>query len=132
MGGSGSSRAGGSYLTNRIFAEGWQDCTNLHRDVQTDAYTTDAVIARMMTFVAQEQPYWSGALTRVAHGVVLLISAREIEVFDLAHFLHLAVGNMYLRSHSDQPYMYEVAHSRPLAVSFRSRSSIGVRSTRRM
>ena len=54
---SGSSRAGGSYLIKRLSAEGWQDCTNLHRDVQTDAYTTGAVIARRATFVSQEYPY---------------------------------------------------------------------------
>ena len=35
------------------------------------------------------------------------MSDREIEVRDLAHLLHLAVGNMYLRSHPDQTYLYE-------------------------
>ena len=110
----GISRAGGSYLINRLFAEGWQGCTNLHRDVQTDAYATDDVIARKMTFASQAYPSWTYALTREALGVVLPISAREIEVRDLAHFLHLAVGHMYLRSHSDQTYMYENGALMPL------------------
>ena len=81
---SGSSMEGGSYLINRLFTEGWQDCTNLHQDVQTDAYKTGDVIARRMTFVAQKYPYCPDALTWVCLGVVLLISAREIEVFYLA------------------------------------------------
>ena len=131
-GDSGRSRAGGIYVINRLFAEGWQDCTNLHRDVQTDAYATEAVIARMVPFVSQEYPSWSDALTRVGIGVVLLFIPREIEVCDLPRFLHLSVGNMYLRSNSDQAYMYGNGAFAPLTVSFRSRCSIGVRSTRRM
>ena len=90
----GSSKAGGSFLINRWFAEGCQDCTNLHRDVQTDAYTTKAVISRRMAFATQEYPSWTDALTRVALGVVLLISTRGIEARDIARFLYLSVGDI--------------------------------------
>ena len=61
----------------------------------------------MRTFVTHEYPSWSAALTRVARGVVLLSSTREIEVCDVAHFLHPAVGDMYPQSHPDQTYRYE-------------------------
>ena len=104
---SGSSMAGGSYVIDSLLAAGRKDCTNLHRDVQADTYATAAVIPRRMTYATQEYPSWTDALTRVALGVVLLVIARDIEACDLAHFLHLSVGDMYLRSHSDQTYMYE-------------------------
>ena len=42
-----------------------------------------------------------------ALAVVLLSSTRAIDVCDLAHFIHLSVGNMYPRPHPGQTYVYE-------------------------
>ena len=71
-GNAGGARSGGSYVLSLMFTEGWQDCNNLDREAQADAYLTGSDIARRMSFVAHEYPSWSDALTRVAVGVVVL------------------------------------------------------------
>ena len=98
---------GRAYVIGGTFREGWKNCNNLPREVQTDAHLTESVIARMMPFVAHEYPTWSGALTRESLGVDIRRSTREIDSRDIAHCIRRPVGNMYLRSHSGQTYMYE-------------------------
>ena len=120
---SGIPSEGGGYVIDRLLAEERRDCTNLHRDVQTDVYATAAVISRRMTYASQEYPSWTDALTRVALGAVLLVTAREIEEGHIAHFLHLAVGGIYLRSHDRQTHIYENGAFRPFS-SFATESLI--------
>ena len=90
-----------------MFREGRQDCNNLLRDVQTNAYLEGSGISRTMSFDAHECPSWPGSLNRVSHGVRLLGITREIAVYDMARYLHLSVGNMYIRPRPGQTYICE-------------------------
>ena len=93
-------------VTSQLLADGWQDQNHLRRDVQPDDDLALSVIARRMSYVAANFPEWPEELARVALGVALVSLTREMNVQDLVHFLHLAHGNMRLRPHSGQTYMY--------------------------
>ena len=98
---------GGRNVANPLLADGWQNQNQLRRDVQQDTGITRSVIARRMSYVSENYHAWSDELARVSLGVALVSLTRGINAQDLVHFLHLAQGNMYLRSHSGQTYLYE-------------------------
>ena len=58
-----------------------------------------------MPFVEDKHPTWRGELARAALGVFPLSLTGEINAHDVAHFVHLAAGRMYLRSQSGQTYL---------------------------
>ena len=81
--------------------------THLSRDVQPDADLTRVVVDRRSKFVAEKYEQWTEGLVRIALGVVLMSTAKEINVQGQVHFLHLAQGDNMMRSHGGNTYLYE-------------------------
>ena len=107
VGGEADLGPGGSNVTSRLLEDGWQNQNHLRRDVHPDTDLERSVIARRMSYVTENYPERSDELARVALGVALVCLTMEINSQDLVHFLHLAQGDMYLRSHACQTYLYE-------------------------
>ena len=82
-------------------------CDHLMADVQPDADLARVVVARRMEYVKTHYASWTEGLSRVALGVVLMSTANSIKMQDMVHFLHLAQGSNYLRSHGGQTYLFE-------------------------
>ena len=82
-------------------------CDHLMADVQPDVDLTRVVVARRMQYVQTNYPSWTEGVARVALGVVLMSTANSIKMQDMVHFLHLAQGSNYLRSHGGQTYFFD-------------------------
>ena len=80
---------------------------HLTADVQPDADLTRVVVSRRMQYVQTHYTSWSEGLARVALGVILMSTANSIKMQDMVHFLHLAQGSNYLRSHGGQTYFFD-------------------------
>ena len=80
---------------------------HLTPDVQPDADLTRIVVDRRMQYVSAQYSSWPEGLARVALGVILMSTANSIKMQDMVHFLHLAQGSNYLRSHGGQTYLFD-------------------------
>ena len=59
-----------------------------------------------MRYVVENYPSWPNEIARVALGVVLMSLTNDITSKGLVHFLHLAQGGVYLRSHYGKTFLY--------------------------
>ena len=82
-------------------------CDHLKYDVQPDADLTRIVVDRRMQYATSHYSEWSEGIARVALGVALMIPTKAITLRDMVHFLHLAQGNSYLRSHEGQTCLFD-------------------------
>ena len=82
-------------------------CDHLMADVQPDVDLTRVVVARRMQYVQTHCPSWAEGVARVALGVAHMSTVNSIKMQDMVHFLHLAQGGNYLRSHGGQTYLFE-------------------------
>ena len=80
---------------------------HLTPDVQPDADITRIVVDRRMQYVSAHYSAWPEGIVRVALGVILMSTANSIKMQDMVHFLHLAQGSNYLRSHGGQTYLFD-------------------------
>ena len=80
---------------------------HLLRDIQPDADLTRIVVERRKNFISEKYQYWTEGLARVALGVVLMSTAKEINVQGQVHFLHLAQGDNMMRAHDGNTFLYE-------------------------
>ena len=108
---SNSAHLGHRDITLRVLSDGNANLHHIRKEIQPDADLTMSVITRMTTYVRQRYPSWSADLTRISLGVVLMSATREVTVQDLVHFLRLAQGGAYLRSHCGQAFLYENGRS---------------------
>ena len=97
---------GGGFLGNA------QDFTDPSRgrlkpDAQPDVDLTRIVFGRRVQYVSTQYSSWPVGIARVALGVILMSTANSIKIQDTVHFLHLAKGINYLRSHGGQPYLFD-------------------------
>ena len=72
-----------------------------------DQHRTKSVAGRRMQYVREVYGHWADNLASIALGVVLMSTTREATVQEQVHFLYLALGGNFLRSHSGQTYIYE-------------------------
>ena len=94
-------------VTHRFLNSGKPNSLHMRSEIQPDSDLTWSVIARRSRYVKENFPSRSADLARIALGVVLMSVTREITAQDLVHFLHLAQGGAYLRSHAGQTFLYE-------------------------
>ena len=80
---------------------------HLNSDVQPDCDLTRVLVDRRKKYVAEKYEHWAEGLVRIALGVVLMSTAKEINVQGQVHFLHLAQGDNIMRSHGGNTYLYE-------------------------
>ena len=72
-----------------------------------DLHRTKSVAGRRMQYVREVYSHWADNLACIALGVVLMSTTREANVQEQVHFLYLALGGNFLRSHRGQTYIYE-------------------------
>ena len=69
-----------------LFGKEVDTVAHLEEDVQPDAELTKCVVARRMLLVESKCPQWPDFIRRVALGVLLMSTARDINMQEMVHF----------------------------------------------
>ena len=75
--------------------------------MQPDVDLARALVDRRKKSLAEKYKHWEDGLVRIAMGVVLMSTAKEINAQGLAHFLHRAQGDNIMRPQDGDTHHYE-------------------------
>ena len=78
-----------------------------YAEERPDQHRIKSVVARRARYVREMYSDWTDNMVDIALGVVLMSTTREANVQEQVHFLYLALGGSYLRSHRGQTFLYE-------------------------
>ena len=90
-----------------LFGQEADSVAHLREDEQPDSDLTKCVVARRMLLVASKYPKWPEFIRRVALGVLLMSTTRDINMQEMVHFLYLSQGDTHIRSHEGQAFLYD-------------------------
>ena len=90
-----------------LFGQEVDELAHLREDVQPDSELTMCVVARMMLLVDSKYPQWPEFVRRVALGVLLMSTTRDINIQEMVLFLFLSQGDTRLRPREGQAFLYD-------------------------
>ena len=80
--------------------------SNVYIDRVEDADSIATIVANRRLLISNNYTHWSPLLVSLGLGVLLMLGVRDINMQEMVHFLYLAQGGEYLRSHDGQTYLY--------------------------
>ena len=90
-----------------LFYLGGVELSHLRVDVRPDAELTRCVVPRRMRLVGDNYPLWPDFVRRVALGVLMISTTRDINMQEIVHFTHLPQGGAHRRSHGGKTFLYD-------------------------
>ena len=90
-----------------LFGKEVDAVAHLREDAHPDAELTKCVVALRMLLVESKCPQWPEFIRRVALGVLLMSTTRDINMQEMVHFPNLSQGDTHLRSREWQTFLYD-------------------------